>query len=293
VTDTTDQVAEGITAPSPEDIGVNYDQFADLHELIASDISLHIGLWSPPGDREPASTLLDLSNRAQEQQTDYHLETLGVQAGDHLLDIGCGAGAPAVRIAQRSGARVTGINVSQVQLDKAVERAKSADVADRVSFGYGNAMALDFADESFDAAMAIEVFAHLSDRRQGFAEAARVLRPGGHFLVTEFTLRGTPSEELLTAYLQTWHCMPPTTPAKTMELAADAGFELVKVDNMTQNCAFSGEVMGLLYADRHDEIVDRYGPELVGEMDYVMPLVRTFFREHLGCYMFLLRKPAK
>jgi hypothetical protein len=51
--------------------------------------------------------------------------------------------------------------------------------------------------------------------------------------------------------------------------------------------------MGLLYADRHEEIINIYGPEAVGEMDYVMPMVRTFFREHLGSYLYLLRKSSK
>jgi len=293
VTSTRDQVDGGFTPPSPEDIGINYDQLIDLHALIASDISLHIGMWTKPGEREPASTLPELSNRAQVAQTDYHLEALGLKANEHLLDIGCGAGSPAIRIAQQSGGRVTGINVSQGQLAKATERAQAANISDRVSFQYGDAMALDFADESFDAAMSIEVFPHLSDRQQGFTEAARVLRPGGHFLVSDFTLRGAPSEDLLAAYQHTWDATCPITPAKMMELAAAAGFELVKAESMTQNTIFSGEVMGLLYADRHDEIIDRYGADVVAEFDQVMPMVRTFFRDHLASYLFLLRKPLK
>ncbi|MDQ3577421.1 MAG: methyltransferase domain-containing protein [Actinomycetota bacterium] len=293
MTSTQDRVEGDFTPPSPQDIGINYDELIDLHALIASDISLHIGMWTKPGEREPASTLPELSNRAQERQTDYHLEALGLKANEHLLDIGCGAGSPAIQIARQSGGRVTGINVSQGQLAKATERAQAANISDRVSFQYGDAMALDFADESFDAAMAIEVFAHLSDRQQGFNEAARVLRPGGHFLVSDFTLRGTPSEDLLAAYQHTWHATRPITPAKTMELAAAAGFELVKAESMTQNTIFSGEVMGLLYADRHDEIIDRYGADVVAEFDQVMPMVRTFFRDHLGSYLFLLRKPLK
>lgn len=161
-------------------------------------------------------------------RTGPHIETLGLRAGEHLLDIGCGTGLPAVRIAQRSGGRVTGINVSQLHLARSEETARSEGVSDRVSFRYGNAMALDFPDESFDAAMSIDVYAHLSDRQQAFHETARVLRPGGHFMMSEFTIRGTgtPSKEGLAAYLQVWRNMPPTTPAQTIDMAANAGFEL-------------------------------------------------------------------
>ncbi len=291
MTVTGDQAAGGFTAPSPEEVGAAYDQFGDLYALTVGDVGLHIGMWSRPGEREPATTLGDLANRAQERQTEYHIETLGLKAGEHLLDIGCGTGLPAVRVAQRSGGRVTGITVSREQLAKATEAARSEGVSDRVSFRYGNVMDLDFEDESFDAAMAIDVYAHLSDRQRAFHETARVLRPGGHFMMSEFTMRGTPTEEEMAAFMQTWYSMPPTTPAKTMEMAADAGLELVKAECMTQSCSFSGELMGILYTDRHDEIVERYGPELVARMDPVIPLVRSFTRDHLGYYLFLLRKP--
>lgn len=51
--------------------------------------------------------------------------------------------------------------------------------------------------------------------------------------------------------------------------------------------------MGLLYTDRRDEIVERYGPELVAHMDSVIPLMRAFIRDHIGHYLFLFRKTAR
>lgn len=289
-----DPGVEGFTPPTPEGIGTNYDTFAALHALIASDVSLHIGMWTLPGEREPASTLLDLSNRSQERADDYHFETLGLKPTDHLLDIGCRSGGTSIRLAQNSGGRTTGIDVSRSQLAEAVARAESAGISDRVTFQYGNAMDLDFADETFDAAVALEVFPHLNDRQKGYDEAFRVLRPGAYFLVSEFILRnGTPSDEELGAFLETWQIMPPTTPAKTMERAANAGFDLVKVENMSQNVAFSGEGMAFLYADQRDEIINRYGPEAAEHMDHVMPLIRSFFSNHLGSCLFLLQKPRK
>jgi cyclopropane fatty-acyl-phospholipid synthase-like methyltransferase len=280
-----------VTSPTPEEIGANYDRFTDLFGLTTGDVGLHIGMWTTPGEREPASTLGELANRAQERQTAHHVETLGLKAGEHLLDIGCGTGVPAVRVAQRTGGRVTGINVSREQLARATRTAEAEGVSDRVSFRYGNAMDMEFPSGTFDAALSIDVFAHLSDRQRAFHETARVLRPGGHFLMSDFTARGTPTPEGLDAYMRVWRCMPPTTVAETVSRAADAGFELVRAEDMSQNCAFSGELMGLLYADRHDEIVSRYGPELVAEMDAVVPLVRSFIHDNLGSYLFLFRKP--
>jgi hypothetical protein len=111
-------------------------------------------------------------------------------------------------------------------------------------------------------------------------------------MMSEFTIRGTPSKAGLAAFVQVWGSTA-TTPARTMEMAANAGFELVKAENTSQNVAFSGELMGLLYTDRHDEIVERYGPELVAQMDSVMPVLRTFIHDNLGHYLFLFRKPPR
>jgi ubiquinone/menaquinone biosynthesis C-methylase UbiE len=291
MTATEDRTVSDFAAPSPEDIGVSYDEYADFYKLINSDISFHIGRWTRSGDHDP-STVYELSNRAQVRTVEHVIETLGLKATDHLLDIGCGAGAPAVQIAQHSGGRATGINVSKGQLAEATERAEAAGVSDRVTFQYGNAMDLDFAADSFDAALAIDLFPHLSDRQQGFNEAFRVLRPGGTLLLSEFTVRGTPPEEQYNAYLQTFQAMPPITPAKSIELATNAGFELVNAERMTKDVALSTEVMFFLYTDRHAEITERYGAEAVAQLDYVMPLVRAFMREHLGYYYFLLQKPV-
>ncbi|MEU4801272.1 methyltransferase domain-containing protein [Actinosynnema sp. NPDC023587] len=278
-------------APSPDEVGAAYDEFGDLYALTVGDVGLHIGLWSRPGETEPASTLTDLANRAQERQTDHHLDLLALTADDHLLDIGCGNGRPAVRIARRSGARVTGITVSRDQVTRAGEAARSAGLADRVSFRHGNVLALDFADDSFDAALSIDAFPHLDDRQQAFREVARVLRPGGHFLVSDFTARGTPTDEQVAAFRETWLCGLPTTPAKLLEMADTAGLEVVDVENQTQNLSFSGDLMELLYAQRQDDVVDRYGSEFFERMRPVIRLMCSYTRDHLGYYLLLLRKP--
>ncbi|MFD9891346.1 SAM-dependent methyltransferase [Amycolatopsis sp. NPDC059027] len=293
MTMTGDQAVGGYTGPTPEEVGATYDEFGDLYALTVGDVGVHVGMWSRPGEREPAATLGDLANRAQERQTAYHVETLALRADEHLLDIGCGTGLPAVRMARHRGGRVTGITVSATHLAKATETARTWGVSERVTFRHGNVMDLGFEDESFDAAMAVDVFAHLSDRQRAFREIARVLRPGSHFLLNDFTLRGTPPEEQLAAYLRAWCCAPPVTLVRTLEMAADAGLELVKAESMTPSCAFSGELMALLYADKHDAIAERYGPELTARMDGLVPLMRSLFRDHLGYYLYLLRKPGR
>ncbi|MEV0677211.1 methyltransferase domain-containing protein [Actinosynnema sp. NPDC050436] len=283
-------VTDSQDAPRPDEVGAAYDEFGDLYAMTIGDVGLHIGLWSPPGETRPAATLTDLANRAQERQTDHHLDILGLTSGDHLLDLGCGNGRPAVRIAQRSGARVTGVTVSHSQVTLGTDAAEAAGVADRVSFRHGNALGLDFADDSFDAALSIEVFPHIDDRQQAFREAARVLRPGGHFLMSDFTARGTAPAEQVAAFRQTWLCGLPTTPARNLAMADAAGLEAITVENQTQNLSFSGDLMELLYTQRREEITARYGAEFFDRMSPVIKLMCAYTRDHLGYYLFLFRK---
>jgi len=291
MTATEDKTVGEYAPPSPEEIGISYDEFADFYRLINSDVGFHIGMWSGSATEDGLSSVYDLSNKAQTRVVEYCIEALKLKSTDNLLDIGCGAGAPTVQIAQHSGARATGINVSKGQLAEATERAEAAGLADRVKFEYGNAMELAYEDETFDAAVAIDLFPHLSDRLQGFKEAYRVLKPGGTLLLSEFTYRGKAPDEQFNAYLETFQGMPPEVPEKTIALAGEAGFELVWADRKTKDVALSTEVMYFLYVDRHAEITERYGAEAVAGLDYVMPLVRAYMRDHLGYYYFLVQKP--
>ncbi|MGC0420191.1 SAM-dependent methyltransferase [Embleya sp. AB8] len=280
-------------APTPEEVGSSYDEFGALYGLILGDSAIHVGMWTPPGGRAPASTLPDLANLAMDRQTDYYIETLGLTADDHLLDIGCGTGGPAVRAARSTGGRATGITVSRSQVELGRARAREAGLADRVNFALANAMDLgkEYEDESYDAAWAIDSFAHMSDRLAALGQARRVLRPGGRLLFTEFTLRSEPDPEYLAVWRAVWTSPPPLDPPTVLARVVEAGFELERLEDHTENFAVTGELMDTLYRDHHDEILEHYGAETTAGMDAAMPKLREFIRNHLGYYVFVARKP--
>ncbi|MEU0934262.1 MULTISPECIES: methyltransferase domain-containing protein [unclassified Embleya] len=290
-----DESLEGTqTAPTPEEVGASYDEFGDLYSLILGDSAIHVGSWAPPDGRAPASSLLDLANLGMDQQTDHYIDALGLGPDDHLLDIGCGTGGPAVRLARATGARVTGITVSSSQIPLCEARARQAGLDDRVRFRLGDAMNLgaEHADESYDAAWAIDSFPHMHDQLATLRHALRVLRPGGRLLFTEFTQRGNPTPEHLAVFRAVWTSLPPQNPATLLSRTAEAGFELVRLENHTQDLALCGEVMDVLYRDNHDRILARYGSDTTSAMDDAMPKLREFVRDHAGYHVFLLRKPV-
>lgn len=91
-----------------------------------------------------------------------------------LLDVGCSMGY-VLAAAKELGLAATGLDVSQFAVDACRERGLEAVV--------GSAMALPFADASFDVVMLKAVLEHIPDPMTGLREAARVVRPGGVLFV--------------------------------------------------------------------------------------------------------------
>lgn len=163
--------------PIPDEVGQLYDRFTSP-SLMPSGNNLHVGYWDNPDSEVPLG-------EATDRLTDVMTEKLKIGAGSHVLDVGCGIGGPGVRIAQLTGARVTGISVSREQIRLANSLAESAGVAERVVFQQANAMELPFPAQSFDAAIALESFFHMPDRGQVLAQICRSLRPGGRLVLTD------------------------------------------------------------------------------------------------------------
>jgi demethylmenaquinone methyltransferase/2-methoxy-6-polyprenyl-1,4-benzoquinol methylase len=103
-----------------------------------------------------------------------------VGPGDRVLDVCCGTGDLALA-ALDAGGRVTGLDFSERMLQRA--RRKSSEV----EWVEGDALALPFADGSFDAVTVGFGVRNFADVERGLADLRRVLRPGGRIAVLEIT----------------------------------------------------------------------------------------------------------
>jgi ubiquinone/menaquinone biosynthesis C-methylase UbiE len=112
-----------------------------------------------------------------------------IQPGEQVLDVGCGTGTLAIEVARRVGAtgRVVGIDPGTEQIARA--RTKAARRHVPVEFQVGVIEQLAFPDQTFDVVLSTLMMHHLpaSLKRQGLAEIARVLKPGGRMVIADFT----------------------------------------------------------------------------------------------------------
>ena len=128
------------------------------------------------------------------------------------LDLGCGTGV-ALAALTVLGFEVVGVDVSADQLQVAEERA-----GDRAEVVRADAVELPFADDSFDAVVSVLTHTDFDDLETAFAEAMRVLRPGGRLVyvgthpcfVTPFTDRSSSPIQLHPGYRSVgWHAAGP------------------------------------------------------------------------------------
>ncbi len=111
-----------------------------------------------------------------------------LQPGEQVLDVGCGTGTLAMEVARRVGpaGRVAGVDPGTQQIARA--RAKAARRNMPIEFQIGVIEQLPFPDQTFDVVFSTLMMHHLPAplKRQGLAEIARVLKPGGRLVIADF-----------------------------------------------------------------------------------------------------------
>ena len=116
------------------------------------------------------------TGRLSRQLAPLFADFVGVQDGDHVLDVGCGTGSLAFSVAEnRRISRIVGIDPSA----GFIEHARSQSTDARLEFQVGDAQNLLFPEASFDKSMALLVIGFFSDAARAVREMRRVTKPGG------------------------------------------------------------------------------------------------------------------
>ena len=115
--------------------------------------------------------------------------------GDRVLDVGCANGFSTVRLARLRRVHVRGIDYVPGMIEHARERIAKieGELLGSVEFGVGNVLELDEAEGAFDTVVCVRVLINLrtwENQRRALGALARVLRPGGHLLLSEATHQG-------------------------------------------------------------------------------------------------------
>jgi SAM-dependent methyltransferase len=163
------------------------------------------------------------------------IQMLALRPGEHVLDVGCGSGGPALWLARETGCRVTGVDINEAGIKAGDLAACQSGLQDSVSFRRADVCEpLNFADGTFDALVCLDVLCHLRDRGRVFKDWHRLLRVGGRLVVTDpVVVTGLVTKDELAQRSSTGHFE--FCPAGVNErLLRDAGFELAPTEDATQ-----------------------------------------------------------
>lgn len=118
-------------------------------------------------------------------------QRLALQAGQQVLDVGCGTGDDVLGLAGAvaPGGLAVGVDVSEAMVDEARRRADARGI--KAEFLVGDAGALDLPDARFDATRTERTLVHLPDPEAAIAEMARVTRSGGIAVAFDVDFEGT------------------------------------------------------------------------------------------------------
>lgn len=128
---------------------------------------------------------LDMIHMGGVAATDELALMAGIAPRDMVLDVGCGVGGPARRLASKFGATVWGLELSETLLQTAERLTDLVHLQDNVKFKNGSALSIPFRDGLFDAVIMQHVAMQISEKDQLFNELTRVLKPGGRIALHE------------------------------------------------------------------------------------------------------------
>jgi O-methyltransferase StaMB len=237
-------------------VAAYFDLITDEGRLFYGD-SFHFGYF-----RTGSETLA----QALDAHTDLVAEMARPRGEHKLLDVGCGLGAPALRIAERYGCEITAVNLSREQIRQGRKLIEQRQMSDRVRIVRADARALEFADGSFDAIVCLEAAGDIciseQDKERFVHELYRVLRPGGRVGFSDLALHTNPpqtDDDTLRAVL--YHRGEELV-TNWPRLFLRSGFRVMACHDIIGETMPTWDRTRAVYEERRNEVVRRYGARI-------------------------------
>lgn len=227
------------------------------------------------------------------EEYDTFYSWLGLASQAHVLEVASGSGGPALYLARKYACRIMGIDINEEGLNTAKQAALAAKIAD-ADFRFADVgKRLPFEDESFDAIMCIDSMHHFRDRLGVLREWHRVLKAGQHILFTDPVVLTGPvsNEELAVRSSVGFFLLVP--PEATERFIKEAGFNLLRRDDVTGNIELTSGRWHAARQQRRDDLLKIEGEErFEGLQRFAATVHKLAVERRLSRFVFVAEKPA-
>lgn len=203
----------------------NSDDADAFYQAVWGGEDIHVGIYA--SDDEPI--------RAASRRTVDKMVSMLPRRGAEvrILDIGSGYGGAARHLALHHAASVTGINLSEVENQRARRLNREAGLQHRINIHDGSFESLPFEDRSFDVVWSQDAILHSERRAQVLQEAFRVLRSPGHLIFTDPMQSNDCPPGVLEPILSRIHLESLGSEAFYRTAGTQAGFDFLRFDDMS------------------------------------------------------------
>jgi tocopherol O-methyltransferase len=277
-----EQPAKSLRHNDKRKIVEHYDLVSPYYQSLWGN-HIHHGYWIR-GDES--------KEQAQLQLMEHLAELANIQTGCTVLDIGCGFGGSSIYLAQKYKASATGITISPVQ----VEMARKAAAAEHLDarFLLMDAEALDF-PQQFDLLWSVESISHYHDHRSFFANAARFLKPGGVFALTDWFKKpglSPAQEQKFIEPIDRGMFIELETMDDYESYLVASGLEIVQSQDLTRQCAKSWDIGLDMIRDKSLWILAaKMGKDFVANLRSFKAMRTGYSSGNFVYGLFIARKP--
>jgi sterol 24-C-methyltransferase len=168
-------------------------------------------------------------------------ESLDLSPASRVLDAGCGEGDVAIRLVDRFGLQVDGVDLLEPNLRRARRKAARLGLTDSLRFHRLDYSDLPFPDQTFDGAYTMETLVHAFDHHKALRELGRVLKPGGTLALFEYSVppraEMTPEQREAFDFVverSAMRSLPSFVHGAFPAILGQAGFEVVATEDVTE-----------------------------------------------------------